>query len=163
MDAFQGCYKDGTNGSRDCRWLAGLYLVVFLGVTASKFFIHLFGFGAVVLLLLTTMLQPYKANVHYRIKIFFLLVSVFVEISAMARLLASPETLRFKHFAISVFALSISIPVIYIVIVILYKLFAHRMWTQKLYQMLCRICIKQDNEDFTRMLPERMVRNVLPC
>ena len=28
MDAFQGCYKDGTNGTRDCRYFAGVYLVV---------------------------------------------------------------------------------------------------------------------------------------
>ena len=25
-DAFQGCYKNGTNGTRDCRYFAGLYL-----------------------------------------------------------------------------------------------------------------------------------------
>ena len=29
MDAFQGCYKDGTEpGTRDCRWFAGLYLLL---------------------------------------------------------------------------------------------------------------------------------------
>ena len=28
MDAFQGCYKDGTNGTRDCRYFAGLQLVL---------------------------------------------------------------------------------------------------------------------------------------
>ena len=43
IDAFQGCYKDGTNGSRDCRWFAGLYLftriliLILLGVTRSFF------------------------------------------------------------------------------------------------------------------------------
>ena len=26
-DVFQGCYKNGTNGTRDCRYFAGLYLV----------------------------------------------------------------------------------------------------------------------------------------
>ena len=46
MDAFQGCYTDGTNDSRDCRWFAGLYLLtrilfsVILIVTASQFFPH---------------------------------------------------------------------------------------------------------------------------
>ena len=33
--SFQQYYKDGTNGSRDCRWYAGLYLVVFLAVYLS--------------------------------------------------------------------------------------------------------------------------------
>ena len=27
-DVFQGCYKNGTNGTRDCRYFAGLYLVL---------------------------------------------------------------------------------------------------------------------------------------
>ena len=27
-DAFQGCFKDGTNGTRDCRYFAGLYLLL---------------------------------------------------------------------------------------------------------------------------------------
>ena len=27
-DSFQGCYKDGTNGTRDCRYFAGVYLLV---------------------------------------------------------------------------------------------------------------------------------------
>ena len=27
-DSFQGCYKDGTNGTRDCRYFAAMYLLV---------------------------------------------------------------------------------------------------------------------------------------
>ena len=160
MDAFQGCYKDGTNGSCDCRWFAGLYLfcriliMVFLCVTLSKFFLPLVGCVVLFLLLLTAVLQPYKANIHNRINIVFLLMIVFFVISSMAHFLARSETVRFKKFAIFMLILSFSIPVIYIVGVILYKLFAHRMWVQKLYQKLCRICIKPKEED---LLPERMV------
>ena len=28
MDAFQGHYKNGTNGTRDCRYLTAMYLLV---------------------------------------------------------------------------------------------------------------------------------------
>ena len=28
LSAFQGCYKDGTNNTRDCRYFAGLYLII---------------------------------------------------------------------------------------------------------------------------------------
>ena len=28
MDAFQGCYKDGTNNTRDCRYFAPMYLII---------------------------------------------------------------------------------------------------------------------------------------
>ena len=32
MDAFQGCYKDGTNGTRDCRLFAAVYLITRVAV-----------------------------------------------------------------------------------------------------------------------------------
>ena len=169
MDAFQGCYKDGTNGSCDCRWFAGLYLffriliMVFIGVTYNTtFFLPLLGCASLVLLLLTVVLQPYKANAHNRINIVFLLVMVFIVISAMAKDLALSETVRFKNFANFMSVLSLSSPAIYMVGVILYKLFAHRMWVQNLYKKLFRICIKHEDEDYERLLPERMV-NVEEC
>ena len=30
VDAFEGCYKDGANGTRDCRYFAALQLVICL-------------------------------------------------------------------------------------------------------------------------------------
>ena len=68
MDAFQGCYKDGTNGTRDCRYFAGVYLLLRL------MFIILFAsvrngmFCAMAILLLMGIVmviarvQPYKAE-----------------------------------------------------------------------------------------------------
>ena len=163
MDAFQGCYKDGTNGSRDCRWFAGLYLffriliMILMGVTISQFFFPLGGCAILVLLLLTAVLQPYKDNAHNHINIFFLLVIVFFIISFMARFLAWSETVRFKTFANFMLALSCSIPLMYIVGVFIYKLLAHRIWVKNLYLKVCQLCIKPKAEDFERILPERMV------
>ena len=168
MDAFQGCYKDGTNGSCDCRWFAGLYLffrimaMVILGVTLSDFFLPQFGCIALILLLLTVVFQPYKANAHNRINIFFLLVIVFTVMSVMARFLAMSETSQFKYFSGVLLTVSFSLPGIYIIGVIFYKLFAHRMWVQQVYQKLYRICVKHEDDDFERILPERLL-NVEEC
>ena len=168
MDAFQGCYKDGTSGSCDCRWFAGLYLsfrillMVLMVLTYSNFVFPLGGCAVLVLLFLTAVFQPYKDNVHNRINIFFLAVIIFIVISAMAANLPVSETVQLKYFADFMETMSISIPLMYIVAVILYKLFAHRMWVQNLYQKLRPICIKHKDEDFVRILPERMV-NVEEC
>ena len=168
MDAFLGCYKDGTNGSCDCRWFAGLYLffriliLVLQGTINSMYVLPLVGYAVLILLFLTAVLRPYKANAHNRINIVFLLVIVFIVITAMAKSLALSAIVRFKHFSSFMFVLSLSIPAIYIIGVILYKLFAHRMWVQKLYKKLCRVCVKLEDEDFERILPERMV-NVEEC
>ena len=168
MDAFQGCYKDGTNGSRDCRWFAGLYLffrilvMLLQGVTVSHYFLPLVGCAVLVLLFLTAVLRPYKANSHNHINIFFLLVTIFIIISFMAKILVIFETVLLKPFANFMSVFSSSIPLIYIVGVILHKLFAHRMCVRKLCHTLCRVCIKLEDEDFQRILPERMV-NVEEC
>ena len=37
MDAFQGCYKDGTDGTRDCRYFAALQLLVRLGIVLFSY------------------------------------------------------------------------------------------------------------------------------
>ena len=40
-DVLQGCYKNGTNGTRDCRYFAGLYLVFRIVLLAA---VSIFGF-----------------------------------------------------------------------------------------------------------------------
>ena len=168
MDAFQGCYKNGTNGNYDCRWFAGLYLflrillIAILALTLSEFLIPLLGCTIVVLIVLTAVIQPYKASIHNRINIFFLLVIVFTFISLMARGIVLSQAGQFKTLTNGMIASSLFIPLIFSVGVSLYKLLAHWMCVQTLYRKLCRICIKLQDEDFESLLPERMV-NVEEC
>ena len=168
MDAFQGCYKDGTNGSRDCRWFAGLYLftrIVFLVmfvVTTSKFCVPLIGWIILIFLLLTALLRPYKAHSQNHVNIFFLSMILFVIISDMANIIADEGAVLFRGATNFVAVLSAAIPLIYIIGVIIYKLFGHRMCARKLCRKLCRACMKRSAEDFERNLPERMV-NVEEC
>ena len=43
-DVFQGCYKNGTNGTRDCRYVAGLYLVFRIILLPALYGGSIFGF-----------------------------------------------------------------------------------------------------------------------
>ena len=43
-DVFQGCYKNGTNGTRDCRYFAGLYLVLRIVLLPAIYGGSIFGF-----------------------------------------------------------------------------------------------------------------------
>ena len=133
-----------------------------LGVTLSRFFFPLVGCVVLVLLIITAVLQPYKANIHNRINIFFLSVIIFSVISYLAVCLALSETVQYKHFAYFMFGLAFSIPMIYIVGVTVCKVFAHRMWVKNLYEKMCRMCKNPKDEDFERILPERMI-NVEEC
>ena len=136
--------------------------MILVGLTNTRFFLPLVGCAVLVLLLLTAVLQPYKANAHNRINIVFLILTVFIIISAMAITLALSDTVQAKHFANALFVLSLFFPGIYDVGIILHKLFAHRLWVQNLYKKVCKVCIKRKEEDFERLLPERMV-NVDEC
>ena len=66
VETFQGCYKDGTNGTRDCRYFAGLYFI-FRIVAIILFFTTLinesvFFYGFIALLF--ALVQPYKEYVY---------------------------------------------------------------------------------------------------
>ena len=66
IDAFQGCYKDGTNGTRDCRYFAATFLlarilvfIIFAIIKTALFY----GAALLVLILLVMVIvtvQPYK-------------------------------------------------------------------------------------------------------
>ena len=68
IDAFQGCYKDGTNGTRDCRYFAALYLTtrftlfVMYAFTVDVLFYAVGQFLLIVFAVLIAIIQPYKAQ-----------------------------------------------------------------------------------------------------
>ena len=71
VDAFQGCYKDGTNGTRDCRYFAALQLVLRLlfplafSFTKEVIISAFLSFVTLVLYLtLFVIAQPYKDEVY---------------------------------------------------------------------------------------------------
>ena len=87
---------------------------------------------------------------------------LFILISEMANIIANDETVLFRGATNFVAVLSAAISQIYIIGVIIYKLFGHRMCVRKLCRKLCRACMKRNVDDFERNLPERMV-NVEEC
>ena len=68
IDAFQGCYKDGTNGTCDCRYFAALHLTtrftlfVMYAFTLDVLFYAVGQFLLVVFAMLIAIIQPYKAQ-----------------------------------------------------------------------------------------------------
>ena len=71
LDTFQGCFKDGTNGTRDCRYFAGLYFLlrtflfttyIYSGVWFQQFFIQ--QLVCTIAILLFAIIRPYKDNFY---------------------------------------------------------------------------------------------------
>ena len=71
VDAFQGCYKDGTDGTPDRRFFAGFYFLLKITIFTIYTFIDdryiVFNYASIVYMVATlcfTTLQPYKQNFY---------------------------------------------------------------------------------------------------
>ena len=84
-DVFQGCYKNGTNGTRDCRYFAGLYLVLRIVLLLAMYGGSVFGMYdemvsilcLVIAALVFLLFRPYKDNIWLNVWDSTLLVWVF--------------------------------------------------------------------------------------
>jgi len=88
MDAFQGCYKNGTNGTRDCRYFAALYLITRVAVHTSLALSSVSFTNSVsvvvlaVVVFLLSYFHPYKKQAHNQLDIFFFLTILVAIASA---------------------------------------------------------------------------------
>ena len=94
VDAFQGCYKDGTNGTRDCRYFAALQLllrlfVTFFFVVAKNFVTAIFlssvALGTYITLFVIT--RPYSTAKYNRTDIPVLMSLLLLGMSTIVSLL----------------------------------------------------------------------------
>ena len=80
MDTFQGGFKDGTNGTRDCRYFAAVYLIVrmalyiSLGISIVTFNITMINGVLLLFGVLLVIFQPYKKSLHNKIDIILMFI-----------------------------------------------------------------------------------------
>ena len=84
-DVFQGCYKNGTNGTRDYRYFAGLYFVMRIIVILFTLVPYPIYYGVWPLMYLLTVLsfsilQPYKKHIYNSLDslVFALLATIYI-------------------------------------------------------------------------------------
>ena len=135
MDAFQGCYKDGTEpGTRDCRWFAAsfffvrflFFVICAITQTSAYFFI-----SAIVLLLFALLIiniQPFKRPMAHYSKInatFFTLLAInYITLCGL-----DTASIKIEQF-VTVFSILIMItgiiPLLYALMIIAYWAFSQR-------------------------------------
>ena len=84
-DAFQGCYKDSSNGGRDCRFFAGLYfavrIVVFITYCMFRNYFTIYSilqFSILTMIALFAIFRPYKKDIFNKLDILIFLFFAFV-------------------------------------------------------------------------------------
>ena len=143
-DAFQGCYKNGTNGTRDYRYFAGLYLlfrIILLTEFITRFsYMWLIPFPVVVSLLFAYF-RPYKNNLFNIIDcLAFALVALTTYLLVFA--------IRIRPFSIQLLYVIGSIPFLYFITLILYKILSR----VALFRTCCsrlrkKIQARKENQD----------------
>ena len=137
MDAFQGCYKDGTNGTRDFRYFAGLQLALrllfpFIFLFIRKSMICLFSCAVVLGLYITlfVIVQPYKNTLYNKTDVPLLMSLLFMSFAACVVSIARlHDSLHWVRFVTN--TLCVCVPLFYLVIwsaLQVKHIITHRTW-----------------------------------
>ena len=130
IDAFQGCYKDGTNGTRDCRYFAALYLIsrfilfVVYAFTVNVLFYAVGQIFLIVFAMLIAIVQPYKAHfaVYNKVDTVFILLLALWYCVVLYVELTSLKDHRYQYSSQVVSAVVAVLPLFYITAITLHWL-----------------------------------------
>ena len=154
-DVFQGCYKNGINGTRDCRYFAGLYLVLRIVLLLAMYGGSVFGMYdemvAIVCLVIAALVFllfcPYKDN-------FWLNVwdSTLLSLTAFA-VFCNMYARYIAPVPFQVLGVLATTPLIYFIIYVAYKLLA---WTRahKMCKKTKKRSTRQSQEPHRLLHPE---------
>ena len=167
LDAFQGCYKNGTNGTSDARWFSAVYFMVrvfFFTIASIIPTIVLFALFAGILflfpLVLIAVFQPYKSSFYNTIDAVLMLISAlwyFLAVGCLNTLEIYRTFWKPMRLIFSIFGIA---PLAYITVIVLCYLFSRnrlsQQWLIKLWRLLqCQrqVIRKSPSEE---SLPERL-------
>ncbi len=163
MDAFQGHYKDGTNGTRDCRYFsATCFVLQFLWyiVYASTLSVYFFPIMVVVFVGVSALMvafKPYKSPPYNSVStILLLMLALFCNSLLCASIAGDTENLSFFRFSLVMgFGLSL-VPLVYITGLVLYLVVLRKRLPQRALQR-CWSRSTQDNDCSEELLPDRLL------
>ena len=144
VDAFQGYYKDGTNGTRDCRYFAALQLVLRLLFPLAFFFTDqliisaFLSFVALVLYIaIFVIAQPYKDAVYNKTDIPLLMALLFAPVTfyfSMLYWIDHPTSLSDSKGIFVLIVLLFLVPLLYPIIwsvVYIKSIITHCSWCRR--------------------------------
>ena len=164
MDAFQGCYKNGTNGTRDCRYFAALYLITRVAVHTSlafssvSFTTSVFAAVIAVIVFLISCIHPYKKMVHNQLDIFFFLI-ILVGLSSMWMFQDNNTTLAVSSDKV-ILVLLVPIPIMYPLCLVLYHIWRKsRRFQSATERIRAFFSRSEQHRDWAESLPRRVTLN----
>ena len=158
MDAFQGRFKDGTNGTHDCRYFAAVYLGIGLLlyiVFAFTINIYVWPLYSVIFLAFSIshhIFKPYKVAIHNTIASLAHLALALQCILILAEVLAQTYASNCMKMTVVLGVLIVIFPQLFILGVVIHWLIQKRI----LQTIVQKLCIRRTVQDFEEMLPDRL-------
>ena len=164
MDVFQGCFKNGTNGTRDCRYFAALYLITRVAVHTSLAFSSVSFTNSVfvavlaVVVFLLSYFHPYKKTVHNQLDIFFFL-SLLVCLSSMWIFQGNSTNLAESSDRVILWLL-MPIPIMYPLCLVLYHIWRKSRRLQSATEWIRAFFSRSEqHQNWAESLPRRVILN----
>ena len=138
LNAFQGCYMNGTDGKRDTRYFAATYLLariilaIVYGITLTEYY---FALGLVVLILLAlfiAIIKPYQNAIYNRVDTVLILLLAMIYSSILSYNIASAKESRFIKPTLLITFIVAVVPLVYLFIICLYWILTRRLVQDKL-------------------------------
>ena len=172
IDAFQGCFKDGTNGTRDCRYFAAVYLLMRLVLFFLFAFTLSAAFYAVAILtligvaMLIIIIQPYKAKFSsYNVvdSVFILTLAMWCGTAVFFNIAAAKAHRLLKTSLLVSFLVAV-LPLLYLVVIFLHWICSHWGFGKRLVHsiknQIRRLYKQTHNTRLDESLPDRLIN---PC
>ncbi len=165
VESFQGCYKDGTNGTRDYRYFAGLYFIfriiaLLLFSTAVPYFtvaVSALLYWSIALLF--ALVQPYKVHLYNVVDavIFTTLGTIYIFITFI--FITALLTGHSSTFLLILTDVLYALPLLYFVLFSVFWLLDRKTGCiQKLKSHKLLRCFFQDHEEqFDAAVPHRLL------
>ena len=168
MDAFQGCYKNGTNGTRDCRFFSAIHLLVRISVfiamavslsTSAVVAVFMVGVIFTLFAILLAVVQPYKSPIYNAIDTVLALNVALIYFCMVAKtvVMVRADFTNFQTLMSVMFSVFLPIPFLYMTVVVLYwVVFRHTKMAALLskVRLLYKRVLRQSNSE--ESLPDRL-------
>ena len=158
LDTFQGCFKDGTNGTRDCRYFAGLYFILrtvlfttfaFSGIWFQQYIVQ--QLVCTIAILLFAIIRPYKKDFYNNLDAVMLGILSMINALSIYNIYYTNLGLPLSIWGLIVQYILIYCPLVYMICYILWK--AMKRKKQTLLQCL-RWCLSDRLRERTALLSD---------
>ena len=169
IDAFQGCYKDGTDGTRDCRYFAAAFLFVRISLffiyalSQTKLFYGTALFVFIPLAMAIAIMQPYKPifSTYNVVDTVLVLLAALWCASFLCIIAAELKADRWKKVFTSLSYIVGVLPLFYISFITLHWMCSQRQFGQRMIGRL-RSRIEENRRQMVAVgseesLPDRLI------